>query len=140
MCGGVLMGKVMGGTDTGNVRRSFLPELISMNCMMGGMAPIMVLLMMGRDMRAMWPGEPLFWMVMSLAVIAGFAVAYPVNVWLVAHGMKHGRMSDRGSSSKGGSMAGIDHSTMHMAESPGMPGQAAGSAMHAYVSPPPVIK
>ena len=54
-----------------------------MNCMMAGMAPVMVALMMGRDMRAMWPGEPLFWMVMSLGIIAGFAVAYPVNVWMV---------------------------------------------------------
>ena len=82
----LFMRKTMGGTYIDNVRRSFLPELISMNCMMGGMAPVMVLLMMGRDMRAMWPGEPLFWMVMSLGVIAGFAIAYPVNVWMVARG------------------------------------------------------
>src|SRR5258705_93195 len=80
----LFMRKTMGGTYAENVRRSFLPELISMNCMMGGMAPVMVFLMMGRDMRAMWPTEPLFWMVMSLGGIAGFAVAYPVNVWLVA--------------------------------------------------------
>ena len=71
----LFMRKAMGGTYVENVRRSFRPELISMNCMMAGMAPVMVLLMMGRDMRAMWPGEPLFWMVMSLGVIAGFAVA-----------------------------------------------------------------
>jgi FtsP/CotA-like multicopper oxidase with cupredoxin domain len=107
----LFMRKTMGGTYTENVRRSFLPELISMNCMMSGMAPVMVLLMMGRDMRAMWPGEPLFWMVMSLGVIAGFAFAYPVNVWLVSHGMKHGLMTDRGASTKGASMAGTDHST-----------------------------
>jgi FtsP/CotA-like multicopper oxidase with cupredoxin domain len=105
-----------------------------MNCMMGGMAPVMVLLMMGRDMRAMWPGEPLFWMVMSLGVIAGFAVAYPVNVWLVAHGMKHGLMTDRGASSKGETMAGMDHSKMHMAESQGTHGQAGGSGMHTDVT------
>src|SRR5260370_35130555 len=115
MCGGVLMGKVMGGTDTGNVRRSFLPEFISMNCMMGGMAPVMVLLMMGRDMRAMWPGEPLFWMVMSLGVIAGFAIAYPVNVWLGSHGLKHGLMTERtgdASSHRGhDEMAPADHGT-----------------------------
>jgi FtsP/CotA-like multicopper oxidase with cupredoxin domain len=94
----LFMRKTMGGTYAENVRRSFLPELISMNCMMSGMAPVMVLLMMGRDMRAMWPGEPLFWMVMSLGVIAGFAVAYPVNVWLVSQGLKHGLMTDRGAS------------------------------------------
>jgi FtsP/CotA-like multicopper oxidase with cupredoxin domain len=121
----LFMRKTMGGTYAENVARSFLPELISMNCMMAGMAPVMVLLMMGRDMRAMWPGEPLFWMVMSLGVIAGFAVAYPVNVWLVAHGLKHGLMTDRGSSSDGDTMAGMDHSKMQMAKSHGNGIQAA---------------
>ncbi len=91
----LFMRKTMGGTYLQNVRRSFLPELISMNCMMAGMAPVMVALMMGRDMRAMSPGEPLFWMVMSIGVIAGFAVAYPVNVWMVSRGMKHGLMTVR---------------------------------------------
>lgn len=91
----LFMRKMMGGSYLDNVRRSFLPELISMNCMMAGMAPVMVALMMGRDMRAMWPGEPLFWMVMSLGVIAGFAVSYPVNVWMVSRGMKHGLMTER---------------------------------------------
>jgi hypothetical protein len=57
---------------------------------------VVVLLMMGRDIRAMWPGEPLFWVVMSLGVTAGFAVAYPVNVWLVAQGLKRGLMTERG--------------------------------------------
>jgi FtsP/CotA-like multicopper oxidase with cupredoxin domain len=91
----LFMRRIMGGTYLQNVRRSFLPELISMNCMMAGMAPVMVALMMGRDMRAMWPGEPLFWMVMSLGIIAGFALAYPVNVWMVSRGMKHGLMTVR---------------------------------------------
>ena len=53
------------------------------------------LVMMGRDMRAMVPSELLFWGVMSLGVIAGFAVAYPANVWLVAHHLKHGLMTER---------------------------------------------
>ena len=117
----LFMRKMMGGTYVESVRRSFLPELISMNCMMGGMAPVMVLLMMGRDMRAMWPGEPLFWMVMSLGVIAGFAIAYPVNVWMVSQGMKHGLMTERGTAKKGGAMAGLDHSKMKMAKPAGKP-------------------
>ena len=91
----LFMRRMMGGTYLQNLRRSFLPELISMNCMMAGMAPVMVALMMGRDMRAMWPGEPLFWVVMSLGIVAGFAVAYPVNVWMVSRGMKHGLMTVR---------------------------------------------
>ena len=91
----VFMRRIMGGSYAENVRRSFMPELLSMNMMMAGMAPVMILLMMSRDMRAMWPGEPLFWFVMSLGVVVGFIIAYPVNVWLVAKGMKHGLMTAR---------------------------------------------
>jgi FtsP/CotA-like multicopper oxidase with cupredoxin domain len=131
----LFMRKMMGGSYVENVRHSFLPELISMNCMMAGMAPVMVYLMMGRDMRAMWPGEPLFWMVMSLGVIAGFAIAYPVNVWMVSRGMKHGLMTERAesapptehdraphdehedTSSSHAGMPGMDHSAMKMEKS-----------------------
>jgi hypothetical protein len=70
----LFMRKMMGGSYAENLRRSFLPELISMNRMMAGMAPVMINLMMGRDMRAMRPDEPLFWVVMSLGVVAGFGV------------------------------------------------------------------
>jgi FtsP/CotA-like multicopper oxidase with cupredoxin domain len=96
----LFMKSVMGGTYLDNVRKSFLPELISMNFMMAGMAPVMSFLMMGRDMRAMVPTELLFWGVMSVGVIAGFAMAYPWNVWLVAQALKHGLMTDRPPGSK----------------------------------------
>ena len=91
----LFMKRMMGGTYLENVRKTFFPELISMNAMMAGMAPVMSLLMMGRDMRAMVPTELLFWGVMSLGVMAGFALAYPFNVWLVAAGIKHGLMTQR---------------------------------------------
>jgi len=91
----LFMQSMMGGTYWQNVRHTFLPEFISMNCMMAGMAPVMSFLMMGRDMRAMEPSELLFWGVMSLGVIAGFATAYPVNVWMVARNLKHGLMTER---------------------------------------------
>jgi FtsP/CotA-like multicopper oxidase with cupredoxin domain len=91
----LFMKNMMGGTYLENVKKSFMPEFISMNAMMAGMAPVMALLMMGRDMRAMDPTELIFWGVMSLGVIAGFAVAYPVNVWMVARKMKHGLMTER---------------------------------------------
>src|SRR3546814_12688236 len=86
---------MMGGGYGDNVKKSFMPEFISMNAMMAGMAPVMTLLMMGRDMRAMEPTELLFWGVMSIGVIAGFAVTYPVNVWMVSRQMKHGLMTER---------------------------------------------
>jgi hypothetical protein len=91
----LFMKEMMGGTYWENVRRSFLPEFISMNAMMAGMAPVMSFLMMGRDTRAMDPAELLFWGVMSIGVIAGFSVAYPVNVWMVLQKLKHGLMTER---------------------------------------------
>src|SRR5438874_10345650 len=91
----LFMKSMMGGTYAENVRKMFLPELISMNFMMAGMAPVMSLLMMGRDMRAMVPTELLFWGVMSVGVIAGFTLAYPANVWMVQRALKHGLMTVR---------------------------------------------
>ncbi len=91
----LFMKSVMGGTYLDNVKKTFVPEFISMNFMMAGMAPVMSVLMMGRDMRAMVPTELLFWGVMSLGVIAGFTTAYPTNVWMVARGLKHGLMTVR---------------------------------------------
>jgi hypothetical protein len=42
--------------------------------------------------------EPLaggFWFVMSQSLLAGFVLAYPVNWWLVSHGLKHGMITVR---------------------------------------------
>lgn len=91
----LFMKDMLGGSYFGAVKATFVPEWLSMNMMASGMFPTMALLMMGRDMRAMQPTEPLFWAVMSLGVIIGFATAYPVNVWMVARNMKHGLMTSR---------------------------------------------
>lgn len=96
----LFMKEMMGGTYWENVRKSFMPEFISMNAMMAGMAPVMSFLMMGRDMRAMQPTELVFWGVMSLGVMVGFATAYPFNVWLVKRKLKHGLMTERPAGSK----------------------------------------
>lgn len=112
----LFMKSMMGGTYWENVRKSFLPEFISMNFMMAGMAPVMSFLMMGRDMRAMEPTELLFWGVMSIGVIAGFTLAYPANVWLVARGLKHGLMTQRpqaNETSRGEPTAHQQHATHH---------------------------
>ena len=101
----LFMKNMMGGTYWENVKRSFMPEFISVNAMMAGMAPVMALLMMGRDMRAMEPTELRFWGVMSLGVIAGFAVTYPVNVWMVSRQMKHGLMTERNGGQEHGEAA-----------------------------------
>ncbi len=86
----LFMKDMVGGSYFKAVRHSLFPEWVSMNFMMAAMFPTMVLLMMGRDMRAMEPTQLVFWGAMSAAVGAGLLVAYPVNVWLVAKGLKHG--------------------------------------------------
>ena len=107
----LFMKDMAGGRYWTAVRRSIIPEWLSMNLMAAGMFFVMTQLMMGRDMRAMHPAEPQFWFVMSMGVIIGFATAYPVNVWLVAQGLKHGLMTDRGeSASRSGDSAHSAHS------------------------------
>lgn len=128
----LFMKKMMGGTYWENVRKSFMPEFISMNAMMAGMAPAMSLLMMGRDMRAMDPLELVFWGVMSLGVMVGFTTAYPFNVWMVKKKIKHGLMTVRaGDTSKGHpdhaampAMEGIDHGQMKKVGGHAMGGDA----------------
>jgi hypothetical protein len=91
----LFMKDIMGVSYATAVKQSFLPEWVSMNAMMAGMFPVMVAIMMGRDMRAMDPRELLYWGAMSLAIGVGFVTAYPVNWWLVSKGLKHGLMTVR---------------------------------------------
>ena len=85
----LFMKDMLGGSYTAAVKRSFMPEWLSMNAVMAGMTPVMVILM-SRDMTAMEATSLRFWGVMSLATLVGAVVAVPVNWWLVATGLKHG--------------------------------------------------
>jgi hypothetical protein len=91
----LFMRDMFGGSYRQALKRSILPEWLSMNTMMAGMFPVMVRLMMGRDMRAMDPRELLYWGVMAAAITVGFFTAYPMNWWLVSRGLKHGLMTVR---------------------------------------------
>lgn len=91
----LFMRDMMGGSYRGAVRMTLIPEWLSMNTVMAGMIPSMVFLMMGQDMRAMHPSQVVYWAAMSASVSVGFVVAYPVNVWLVAVGLKHGMGTER---------------------------------------------
>jgi hypothetical protein len=71
------------------VRGTFLPETVSMNAVMAGMIPVMIILM-SRDMRAMEPTSVRFWGTMSLALLVSTVTTFPVNWWLVKRGLKHG--------------------------------------------------
>ncbi len=77
----------------GSYRRAvcgtLLPETLSMNAIMAGMVPVMIILM-SRDMSAMAPTSVRFWGTMSLAVVVSAVTTFPVNWWLVKRGLKHG--------------------------------------------------
>ncbi|WP_371423051.1 DUF4396 domain-containing protein [Tardiphaga sp.] len=90
----LFMRDMLGGSYSRALRASFVPEWLSMNVFMAGMIPVMVVLM-SRDMAAMHAGSLRFWGVMSLATLVGFAVAYPLNLWLVGVGLKHGMGTER---------------------------------------------
>lgn len=85
----VFMRDMAGGSYWGALRMSFIPEWLSMNAVMAGMIPTMVVLM-SRDMELMHATSLRFWGVMQLATLVGFVIAYPVNFWLVGVRLKHG--------------------------------------------------
>jgi hypothetical protein len=74
------------------LRKTFFAEFVSMNMVMVGMIPTMVILMRALP-ESRDPLGPLFWGVMSLATLAGGVTAYPINSWMVRRGIKHGMMS-----------------------------------------------
>ena len=100
----LFMKGMMGGSYLQAVRQSLVPEWLSMNMVMAGMVPTMVLLMMGSDMRAMEPTSLVYWGAMSASITIGFAIAYPINVWLVHAGLKHGMGTERALGHGGHSM------------------------------------
>lgn len=80
----------------GSFRRAlamtFIPEFLSMNTLMAGMLPVMTILMASVP-ESDAPGNPSFWFIMSMALLAGSIVTYPMNWWLVARHLKHGMMT-----------------------------------------------
>ncbi len=88
----LFMRSMFGGNYWQAVGKTFFAETISMNMVMVGMIPTMVVLMHVLP-DANNPYRLLFWGVMSVATIAGMITAYPINSWMVAKGLKHGMMS-----------------------------------------------
>jgi hypothetical protein len=119
----LFMRDMLGGSYARALKSSFYPEWVSMNCVMAGMVPVMVIL------RAHLPGTTdvgnvRFWAVLSLAVFVGLVMAYPVNVWLVDKKLKHGMGTVRALGEGGeplpepsGGGAGEGHGGMDMAKS-----------------------
>ena len=90
----LFMKKTMGGTYIKAIKNTFFPEWLSMNMIMAGMIPVMVI-WPRFDELAKSPFSFHFWAMMSLATIIGGCAAYPINQWLVSRGLKHGMMTVR---------------------------------------------
>jgi hypothetical protein len=90
----LFMRDMAGGSYRRSLASTFISEFLSMNFLMAGMMPIASLgrVAVGGKFS---PLTPEFWFVMSMALLAGFIVAYPINWWLVANGLKHGMMTVR---------------------------------------------
>jgi hypothetical protein len=120
----------MFGSYLRSLKGTFSSELLSMNCLMGGMT--VGAIAFAHAPAAHDPSQPLFWFRMSLALMFGAAIAYPMNWWLVAHHLKHGMMTVR--------PKGQTHAVAGMKDMPGMRQKmaiaaASGSAIHSP-SPP----
>src|SRR6516225_8268075 len=90
----LFMREMAGGSYSSSLASTFFPELLSMNLLMAGMVPTVMAFRMqiasGTD-----PMAPAFWFVMSIGLLVGFVIAYPMNWWLVANHLKHGMMTVR---------------------------------------------
>ena len=126
----LFMKDMMGLSYGEAVRESFLPEWMSMNAMMAGMLPTMVILMT-QDMRAMEATSPWFWASMSAATLVGVVVAYPVNYWLVKNKLKHGMGTER-ALGHGGTPLPESAASAHAGHTMSMAGMSHGQA----ASPP----
>lgn len=90
----LFMRDMAGGSFSRALRQTFIPEFFSMNALMAGMVPVTTILMVnisGSDS----PRGASFWFVMSMALLTGGIIAYPMNWWLVARHLKHGMMTVR---------------------------------------------
>lgn len=84
----------MAGSYTRSLKTTFIPEFLSMNILMASMVPVAALFARYFD-ASRDPLQPEFWFRMSMALLAGFIVAFPMNWWLVARHLKHGMTTVR---------------------------------------------
>jgi Domain of unknown function (DUF4396) len=97
----LFMRDMAGGSYKRALTSTFVPELLSMNLLMAGMVPTLMILR-AHIQSASDPTTPRFWFVMSMGLLVGFVIAYPINWWLVANHLKHGMMTVRPASAVAG--------------------------------------
>jgi hypothetical protein len=90
----LFMRDMAGGSYSRALKSTFVAELLSMNFLMAGMLAT-VMTLRRYVPSADNPATPNFWFVMSMGLLVGFLVAYPINWWLVANHLKHGMMTVR---------------------------------------------
>jgi hypothetical protein len=123
----LFMRDMAGGSYLGALKSTFMSELLSMNLLMAGMMPTMMILR--RHVPAADnPLTPNFWFVMSMSLLVGFILAYPMNWWLVANHLKHGMMTVRRATAAAGAHE-------HGGEA-GMSGMAPAEAAMSHMSMP----
>jgi uncharacterized protein DUF4396 len=105
---------------SGSYRRAltstFVPELLSMNFLMAGMLPT-VMTLRRHVAGANDPMTPGFWFLMSMGLLVGLIVAYPMNWWLVANHLKHGMTTVRPKITQTAAPAGAHDPATHAAMS-----------------------
>lgn len=74
------------------VRKTFFAETVSMNLVMTGMLPTMIILADAIPSSES-PLNAAFWFRMGIATIVGGIFTYPINYWLVKNHLKHGCMT-----------------------------------------------
>ena len=90
----LFMRDMFGGSYKNAVKKTWYPEWLSMNFVMGGMIPVMIILMTA-DMQNMEVNSLRFWGIMSLASLVGGILAIPINWWMVKNKLKHGMGTER---------------------------------------------
>ena len=134
----LFMRDMVGGSYRKALTSTFMSELLSMNLLMAGMVPT-VMALRARIPSAADPTTPHFWFVMSMGLLVGFIVAYPMNWWLVAHHLKHGMMTVRPAGAAAAVPGHAEHAGMDAhAGMGGAPHMSMGPSMGAAAPWPPV--
>ncbi len=105
------MRDMAGGDYKKSLKMTFIPEFFSMNLLMCGMLFVSKFWMPHVE-HSLEPTSPAFWFIMSIALLGGFLVAYPMNWWLVKNHLKHGMMTVRKNMDMSSMHEGHDMSTM----------------------------
>lgn len=129
----LFMRDAAGGSYSVALKRTFIPELLSMNLLMAGMVPTAMTLRRHVDLAGD-PAYARFWFVMSMALLVGFIIAYPMNWWLVANHLKHGMMTVRPKKEMAGMAVSMGGGGMAMGS-----GEMGGMAMPAANKPSPSV-